>query len=432
MRKEMMGEAAADRAMLLSGGAPATGCTAGADAQAARAAQATDTIHTTASSASPRDTADVADAIRQAAETGTTLRLVGAGTWLDAGRPTDPLAHRLDLGALRGIVEYVPGDLTLTARAATSLAEIDAATRPFGQWLPLDPWGDPRGTLGAVLATAATGPLAAHLGHPRDLALGIEFVDGRGTTVRGGGRVVKNVAGFDLVRLTVGAWGTLGVITEATMRLRARPECERTLALHVPREPRALALVLGALRRAPITPLAMELADAALARRLGGTCDGACILVRLAGNAASVAAQAAAVADLGTTDELAADAWTAWASAGVAADDWTLRCSAPPSQLAELWDAVGSAAGAPADAWRHASVERGIVRVVVPAGAARRLPSIVAVLSARWRIIGERLPGDAWDRLAPAVADRLSVGVRRAFDPHRLLNRGILEGLTPA
>lgn len=405
MRNEMMKEESPTQAMLWSGGGPAS---------------------------LPRDAADVADAIRQASATGTPLRITGAGSWLDAGRPTDPLAARLDVSAIRGIVEYVPGDLTITARAGTSLAEIASATAPFGQWLPLDPWGDPRGTLGATLATASAGPLAAHLGHPRDLTLGVAFVDGRGALVHGGGRVVKNVAGFDLVRLSVGAWGTLGVITEATMRLRARPECEETLALHVPRDPRALASVLGSLRSAPLAPIAMELVDQGLASHVGASHDGPCVLVRLSGNAASVSAQRAAVSSLGTTEALAHDAWATWHTAGVSPGDWTFRCSTLPSALAGLWDVVGGVVGAPFDGWRHASVDRGIIRVVIPAAQRSRVASLVSALATHGRLVGERLPDEAWDRLASAAGDRLSLGVRRAFDPHHLLNRGILEGFTPA
>jgi len=153
----------------------------------------------------PRDTRDVADAVRDADASRTGLRIRAGGTWMEAGTPVAPGLRTLDVGALRGIVEYVPGDLTLTARASTTLAEIDEATRPHAQWLPLDPFAAPGATLGATLATASWGPLSGSIGLPRDLTIGLEFVDGRGIVVRGGGRVVKNVAGFDLVRLTVGA-----------------------------------------------------------------------------------------------------------------------------------------------------------------------------------------------------------------------------------
>ena len=104
-------------------------------------------------------------------------------------------------------------------------------TRAEGQWLALDPFGSAHGTLGATIATGSAGPLAHAFGTPRDNVLGIEAVTGTGEIVRAGGRVVKNVAGFDLTRLFTGAWGTLAVITEATVRLRALPERDQTIAL---------------------------------------------------------------------------------------------------------------------------------------------------------------------------------------------------------
>ena len=127
----------------------------------------------------------------------------------------------------------MPGDLTLTARAGTTLAEIERATAAERQLLALDPYGTARGTIGATIATASAGPLAHAFGTPRDLVLGLEFVTGDGAVIRAGGRVVKNVAGFDLTRLLTGAWGTLGVITEVSVRLRALPEMEESVALAV-------------------------------------------------------------------------------------------------------------------------------------------------------------------------------------------------------
>ena len=164
-----------------------------------------------------------------AAQRGAPLRIVGRGTWLDAGRPvraTETLSTR----ELSGITEYVPGDLTLTARAGTTLGEIREATAAHGQWLALDPSGSDDGTIGATIATASAGPLVTFFGAPRDLVLGVEFVTGAGVVARGGGRVVKNVAGFDLTRLLTGSWGTLGVITEVTVRLHARPEADESVA----------------------------------------------------------------------------------------------------------------------------------------------------------------------------------------------------------
>lgn len=370
-----------------------------------------------------RDTADLAAAIRDAGALGVGLRVRGAGEWLDAGRPVPPSACVLDVSALRGIVEYNPGDLTLTARAGTTLAEIDAAARAAGQWLPLDPAGGAHATLGATLATASCGPLAAALGHPRDLALGLEFVDGRGITVRGGGRVVKNVAGFDLVRLTVGAWGTLGVITEATVRLRARPETECTLALEAPADAGARDELLRALRAAPLAAIAMEFVDGATRATLDGG-RGDAVVLRLAGNAPSVAAQRQLVESLGMTSELPATTWERL-SAPDAPGTFTLRCSHRPSHLAGLWEETARATTSIGGVVRQASVERGIVRLVVPAAEGDAVAPLVQTLARQWSVVGERLPSAAWDALPSPAADRLSARVRAAFDPHHILNPGL-------
>ena len=161
--------------------------------------------------------AGVQRAINDAIEDSAPLRIAGAANWLDAGRPVVS-TNRLSLAEHSGVIDYVPGDLTITAAAGTSLRDIQRITGEHGQWFPLDPHGRDEGTIGATIATGSYGPLAHSFGRARDLVLGVEFVTGDGRVVRGGGRVVKNVAGFDLVRLVTGLWGTIGVITEATLR----------------------------------------------------------------------------------------------------------------------------------------------------------------------------------------------------------------------
>ncbi|MBK6486507.1 MAG: FAD-binding oxidoreductase [Gemmatimonadetes bacterium] len=376
------------------------------------------------------NTGAVADAIREAGSARVALRVRAGGGWLDAGRPVTNATHVLDVGALRGIVEYTPGDLTLTARAGTTLAEIDDATRPHGQWLPLDPHGAPADTLGATLATASCGPLGASLGLPRDLALGVEFVDGRGTVVRGGGRVVKNVAGFDLVRLTVGAWGTLGVITEATVRLRARPDHCATLAVEAPGDQHALARLLRALREGPLTPIATELLDATLSAALGATAgDADAVVIRLVGNATSVAAQRRHVMSLARTVELPDTVWDALRRvlpAGAA----SVRVSHRPERLAVLWHDLATRTRDIPGCLRHATVERGVARCAVPAGHAEALTEVLPALVSSWRVVGEVLAPSAWSVLQPAGSDRLSRGVRAAFDELHLLNPGLMDATT--
>lgn len=376
----------------------------------------------------PASTAHVVDAVRQAASSSTPLRITAGCGWLEAGRLTDPGARRLDLRALQGIVEYNPGDLTLTARAATTLAEIDEATRAHGQWLPLDPFGADSDTIGATLATASCGPLASSLGLPRDLALGLEFVDGRGTLLRAGGKVVKNVAGFDLVRLSVGAWGTLGVITEVTVRLRARPEGALTIALELPAEIAPLATLLRTLRTLPLTPIAGELLSAPLAARVGAG-DGDVVLLRLAGNATSLAAQRAQLTSLAGNRELPESVWGSLQRA-LPVTSASFRLSRRPSRLADLWMELRSSARFLTGAVAHASLERGVARCVVPSPDADALSHALGDLSQRWTLVGEQLPVTSWPALAPVGLDRLSRGVRAAFDPNELLNRRILNSGT--
>jgi glycolate oxidase FAD binding subunit len=168
-----------------------------------------------------RGDVEIAAAVRDAAAARSPLRIVGRGTWLDAGSPVDA-SERLSLADDAAIVAYVPDDLTVTARAGTTLGELAATLSVQDQWIALDPEGASDITIGATVATCSYGPAAAFFGTPRDQVLGMTVVLGTGEIVHAGGRVVKNVAGFDLTRLMIGAWGTLGVITEITLRVRSR------------------------------------------------------------------------------------------------------------------------------------------------------------------------------------------------------------------
>ncbi len=367
----------------------------------------------------------IGERVRDARSRGARVRVVGAGTWLDAGRPVDA-SEQLSLAAHSGIVAYTPGDLTLTARSGTTLREIRDAVAPHGQWLALDPFGSDAGTIGATIATASAGPLATRFGAPRDLTLGLEFVSGRGAIVRGGGRVVKNVAGFDLTRLLTGSWGTLGVVTEVTVRLHARPETEVTLAVPATAS-NDIERVRAALKRWPFVPLACEVVSDSLGRTLD--VGGASMLIRLGGNGESVAAQRRAVAELGNARELDTDVWRALRSADADAAV-VLRLSRAPADIGATWnDAAGLAANQDG-AWLSASVARGVVRCVVPSGtSAKQLASAIAGIGSR--VIVERAPAEIWN--APSRArsnDELRSRIRDAFDPQRILNRGILGAET--
>jgi FAD/FMN-containing dehydrogenase len=362
----------------------------------------------------PRSATELAEMVRAAFHDKTPLRVAAAGTWLHAGAPVEA-TRLLDVSALTGITEYVPGDLTLTAMAGTSLEEITAATAVHGQWLPLDPFGSPRGTLGATLATASAGPLGGSIGLPRDVTVGVSYVTGNGEIVRGGGRVVKNVAGFDLVRLTIGAWGTLGVITEATVRLRARPEADETVAMALPAERDALSTLLSSLRVAAIEPLAVELLSPVCASRIGLS-DAGAILVRLAGNSVSVQHQLGTLARLARCERVSADVWTALRRSDPA-DAGVIRVSWRASELARLWTSSMNVPGMDA----HATLARGIVRMRLTRN--DMLPTIEGPHQRVVEVPTQVLPVKLTTRMSD---DALSGRLRDAFDHARILNRGIL------
>ena len=365
----------------------------------------------------------IADRVHQARAARTPLRIRGAGHWLDAGRPCRA-TEVLDLAPHSGIVEYEPGDLTLTARAGSSLADIAAATRAEGQWLPLDPFGPADGTLGATIATGSAGPLSSAFGTPRDQVLGCEIVTGGGIVVRAGGRVVKNVAGFDLVRLSIGAWGTLGVITELSVRLRALPEVEHTLAVDA-----SAAEAWRWLRATEFVPLAAELVSPSVAAALGAG-DRTTLLIRLGGNDAYVAAARQSASALGPARDIAASVWGALAGVEPAGAS-VIRLSTAPSRVAPLWERAASIverAGGSA----HATLQRGVVRCILPAAdhtaeESARLRGIIGALQHLGTSVVERLPAQLWASLVPATTvDPLSVRIRDAYDPDRLLNPGVL------
>ena len=398
----------------------------------------------TASLLVPPSVAAVREAVREAVSNGVGLRIAGSGSWLDANRPVRSAAP-LSTSALAGIIEYVPGDLTLTARAGTTLAEIDAGTAEHAQWLTLDPFGLESGTLGATVATASYGPLAHHFGTPRDVVLGVEFVSGSGALVRGGGRVVKNVAGFDLTRLVTGSWGSLGVLTEVTVRLRAVPEQTITLALDVPDRPDAVRDLRSRLRKMPFVPLCAELLDSALARQLiveastsnarttsSATCT---LLFRIGGNAAAVRAQREQLQALGPLRESDGTGWKLLRHAEPARAA-VVRFSALPSRFAETWSATGDVAKRWPGTLRHGDPGRGVVRCILPLGsdandevADQALRAALGAPVDGTRIY-ERLPTSLWRSCAPTrTGDRLSRGVKAAFDPHHVLNPGIMGEL---
>ncbi len=184
----------------------------------------------------PKDAKEVAEAVEWALAREKTLEIAGHGTKQSLGRAAQ-WDLTLDLSALSGVTLYEPEELVLSAKAGTPLTEIDAMIAAKGQQLDFEPMdcgpilGRPvaRGTLGGALAANLCGPRRIKTGAARDHFLGVSAVSGRGETFKSGGRVVKNVTGYDLCKLLAGSWGTLAAMTEVTIKLLPRPETEETL-----------------------------------------------------------------------------------------------------------------------------------------------------------------------------------------------------------
>jgi glycolate oxidase FAD binding subunit len=209
------------------------------------------------------------------------MSITGGGTrlWPDEGQ-----GARLDMTALTGITLYEPEALTLVVRAGTPLAEVNQTLAAEGQMLGFEPSDMQGSTIGGVAATNASGPRRVLSGAARDALIGVRFVDGQGQVTRNGGRVMKNVTGYDLVKLMAGSRGTLGAITELSFRTTPLPQVRTTLQLR---------------------DLDAEAAIPALSDALGGPFDVSAAawhpdygaLIRLEGLAASVASRTAALSE---------------------------------------------------------------------------------------------------------------------------------------
>jgi FAD/FMN-containing dehydrogenase len=212
----------------------------------------------------PRATPDSAEALslvcRLAHDEGWKVRIEGQGTWLPADAPAD---LGISTRALDQVISVSPADLVATVQAGTPLEALRRRLAEDGMWLALDPPGRPERSLGSIVATGTSGPLRHGFGPVRDHVLGCAVATGDGRMVKAGGRVVKNVAGYDLTKLQVGGFGGFGIITELHLRLRTLPRADITLIARGTRD--TLSSAARDLVAAQILPSALELLSPALA-----------------------------------------------------------------------------------------------------------------------------------------------------------------------
>jgi FAD/FMN-containing dehydrogenase len=376
----------------------------------------------------PRATPDTADALslvcRLAHDEGWKIRVEGNGTWLPSDAPAD-LA--VSTRALDRVVSVSPADLVATVEAGTPLEALRRRLAEEEMWLALDPPGRPERSLGSVVATATSGPLRHGFGPVRDHVLGCTVATGDGRLVRAGGRVVKNVAGYDLTKLQVGGFGGFGIIAEVHLRLRALPRADVTVVARGPRD--ALTAAARDLIAAQLLPGALELLSPALAAEPEWT-----LAARFAGTDAAVQADVRRLSTLAgpSWEPLAADRTAAFWSLvarGSLGGPITLRLGVLGDGVDETIDLlahdldeglVSAGAGAGMIRWTgDAPVER--LRAVRRAAASREIPMTL-----------ERAPWPVRRALGHFGAYREGVGqlvgrLRDSFDPGHSLSVA-LEG----
>ena len=370
----------------------------------------------------PCDETDLVELVATTGASGGHLLIEGGGSRSRIGAALAEGATRVDLSAFSGVIDYEPTELVLTAGPATPMDQIEALLAANNQMLAFEPprlghlCGGPGAipTLGGALASNAAGPRRLSAGAARDHFLGFRAVSGRGEAFKAGGKVVKNVTGFDLSKIMAGSWGTLAVLTEVSVKVLPRPPFTATLALHGLDPARACAAMARACASpAPITGAAHAPAD-------GGR-----TLLRLEGFEPSVRVRINALKTLldefGEVDLLDSDAsLTAWREIGEVAPLGPLtaplwRVSLPAAQAPDYVDGLAP------EAWM---MDWAGNLIWLAAETPPRLPGRDGHIQYWGGASAASAPGAA-EQLSPAAL-RISLGLKAAFDPADVLNRGRL------
>ena len=247
-----------------------------------------------------------------------------------------PLASP-DMSALNRVLEYTPEDMTVTVETGITLFSLQNHLAQRRQWLPIDPPNPATTTVGDILNTNLSGPHRFGFGTIRDHLIGLKAVLADGRVIKNGGKVVKNVAGYDLCKLFVGSQGSLGILVEATFKLRPLPEAKQFLAAPCQSLPQASAL-LGAMLESEITPVVLDLHNVADSPLAAGKTPPVQLVLGFAGTRAEVEWQTARAADLGVTQPTELGYEAAFWKPGRSSPH---RISVLPSRAAELLQEMG-------------------------------------------------------------------------------------------
>jgi glycolate oxidase FAD binding subunit len=384
----------------------------------------------------PRSAAEAAEAIREAGTQDRSFDVVGSASKACIGRPS-AASDRLDISHLAGIVRYEPEELILTVKAGTPLSQIQDALQQRQQMLAFEPpdftclLGTGSGTIGGALAANFSGPRRIKAGAARDFILGFSGVNGRGEIFQAGGRVVKNVTGYDLPKLLCGSWGTLAVMTEITLKVMPAPETEVSVGIAgLDHDTAVNAMCAGFQSSAEVSAAAFMPAML----RFGGSSESRTLL-RLEGIEASVKARAAMLkALLGRFGDPFVFEQPSSQSAWVAIRDVTplesygdhliWRLSVPASSSGAVIGTISAAA----DAKYFCDWGGGLIWLAVPTSADGHEGAIRGAFKAfgghatLFRAPASlRQSAAVFEPQPPALA-ALTRRVKTSFDPQRVLN----------
>lgn len=385
--------------------------------------------------AKPGSAEEVARCLGICSELDAAVVPAGLSTWLECGNPLRRADVVLSLERMSRIVDYSPPDLTVTVEAGLALSEFNYAARCERQWLPFDPPGFTAASLGAIAACGSSGALRAGFGMPRDYTIGLRLAHVDGTQSKSGGRVVKNVAGYDMNKLYVGSFGTLAVLTELTFKLRPLPECVVTL-LVTSKNRESLVRLAKRARASELQPASIFLTRGLRAGSLGLPDGDDALLIRFVESEAAVKHQTDWIArsldgshDLTTLDEsTGASLWQIVADidlqAGIAC-----KLSVPQSDGSTFFERMLKAIP---ECIATADLATGIIRIAFDAEHESAI-DLIGRLRADASAIGgalfiERAPtvvrqrADAWGDVGATA--RLMQSTKEKFDPQSILNPG--------
>lgn len=392
----------------------------------------------------PQNQDELAALLRDANSAGEAVILHGGHTGIEIGNPPSRYDLAIDLTALDQIVDLEPEDFTVTVQAGISMSTLEQALAQHGQFVPLDAPLAERATVGGLVAKGRGGARRARFGTVRDWLIGCSMLLPDGTPIKGGGRVVKNVSGFDLPKLFAGSFGTLGCITQATFKVWPLPVADVTLL--APCDSFGAALELGRAMGRDVHGLEAAVAlDAETAAQLKLDI-GPALLLRIAGIGEAIDAMREILADRtpsGTTQQDTDP--TAWHAVddleasvletSARADDVLLRFGALPSHAPAIVSAIETALGDRVQCWAYA--DTGLIFAAFPTGDPDQTAATITELRG---VVEARQGALTVERASPALKDQIdvwgdpgeSVTIMRAlktqFDPKATLSPGRFVG----